>query len=321
MLQGVALVLGAALGFVSSRILRRPSHTASAASVVRNVGGALGGRRGLSLPELQRATFSEMMRHVRVDRSGRTAVPVRYLVHLHPMDARVVEDSPRFFTDGLTEALRTAATTHGWTMDGPVSIKVEAEEDRRQGAPAVLAVPPGAATSLAPAPPPDPAVAATAPPDPVPTRPASKSPRPMVLHRLDTGERIALTTEPVTIGRSADRDIVVDDSGVSRHHAIIRPHGAGWIITDGRSSNGTRLNGSALAANRPATLRAGDSIQVGPVRFRFDVDDRGGGPTEAPDGDDATGVLDDATRQRISGELRWPQGGSPGPSPRGDEPG
>ena len=111
-------------------------------------------RRGLALPELQRATFSEMMRHVRVDRGGDTAVPGALPVRLHPADAAVVEESPRFFADGLAEALRTAATTHGWTIDGPISINVEADDTRHPGAPAVLAVPPGRPSTDEPTPPP-----------------------------------------------------------------------------------------------------------------------------------------------------------------------
>jgi pSer/pThr/pTyr-binding forkhead associated (FHA) protein len=132
----------------------------------------------------------------------------------------------------------------------------------------------------------------------------------MLLRRLDTGDRIALTSEAVTIGRSTDRDVVVDDNRVSRHHAIVAPHGSGWIVTDGRSSNGTRLNGTALEANRPSTLRAGDSIEIGPVTFRFEVDEQrapaSDSPADVAPPTEATSVLDDATRQRISGEYQFP---------------
>ena len=156
-----------------------------------------------------------------------------------------------------------------------------------------------------------------------PTRVVSGPPAQM-LHRLDTDERIALTTKSVTIGRSVDRDVVVDDNRVSRRHAVVAPHGSGWIVTDERSSNGTRLNGSALTANRPATLRAGDSIEVGPVTFRFDIDDRIPRRADRASGpagpDDATGVLDDATRQRISGEFHFPRDDVPGPGSGRDGP-
>ncbi len=313
LLQGLTLLVGATIGFIGCRLLRRPANTASAASVARNVRGALGARRNLSLPELQRATFSEMMRHVRVGAGGVTSVPIRYLVQVHRTDAQVVEESPRFFTDGLAEALREAATTHGWTIDGPVTINIEADDTRRPGAPGVLAVPPGQPSS-GPAPPPEPVL----PPRPVVSSPRPlgrpavapvRGPQPMMLRRLDNGERIALSSDPVTIGRSADRDIVVDDTRVSRQHAVVAPQGTGWIVTDQRSSNGTRLNGSVLAPERAATLQRGDSIQVGPVTLRFELDEErasgADGRIGGPVGGDATSVLDDATRQRISGEHQW----------------
>ncbi len=310
MLQALALVVGVTIGFVGCRMLRRPANSASAASVARNVGGALGARRNLSLPELQRATFSEMMRHVRVGPGGTTAVPVQYLVQLHRTDAQVVEESPRFFTDGLAEALREAATTHGWRMDGAVRINIEADETRRPGAPAVLAVPSGRPSSQAPAPPPEPTAPATVvQPSERPVARQNSSARPMLLRRTDTGQPFPLTTGAVTIGRSTDRDIVVDDNRVSRRHAVVAPHGSGWVVTDERSSNGTRLNGSALAANRAATLHGGDSIQVGPVTIRFEVDEERERAAPRPPGgaaaDEATSVLDDATRRRISGEHLW----------------
>ena len=147
-----------------------------------------------------------------------------------------------------------------------------------------------------------------------PTRVVS-GPPPQMLHRLDTDERIALTTKSITIGRSADRDVVVDDNRVSRRHAVVAPHGSGWIVTDERSSNGTRLNGSALTANQPATLRAGDSIEIGPVTFRFDIDDR-----IPRRGDRASGPRvrmrppvssTMRPRQRISGEFHFPGTTSP----------
>lgn len=323
MFQVLALVVGMTIGFVGSRMLRRPANSASAASVARKVGGALGARRNLSLPELQRATFSEMMRHVRVGLGGTTMVPVQYLVQLHRTDAQVVEESPRFFTEGLTEALREAATAHGWTIDGAVRINIEADDSRRPGAPAVLAVPPGRPSSQPPSPPPEPAVPAR----PSPARPAVRQvrgPRPMVLRRLDNDQRFPLTAGPVTIGRSADRDVVVDDNRVSRHHAFVAPHGSGWIVTDERSSNGTRLNGSPLAANRAATLHADDAIQVGPLTLRFEVDedrDRpAGGPVGGPPQVDATSVLDDATRQRISREHLWSTDVDRRPDSSGDGP-
>ncbi|MCU1497726.1 MAG: hypothetical protein JWM47_1679, partial [Acidimicrobiales bacterium] len=105
----VVVVVCAVVGFVGSRLARRPQQAAQAASVVRSVGGSLGTRKGLSAPELQRACFSEMVRHVRVSRQGRTSAPSSYVLHLHPGDLAVVDESRRWFSQGLADALRQAA--------------------------------------------------------------------------------------------------------------------------------------------------------------------------------------------------------------------
>ena len=58
------------------------------------------------------------------------------------------------------------------------------------------------------------------------------------------------------IGRSRDCDIVLDDAGVSRKHAEIRPSGDGWTVADLGSTNGVLVNGlrsAPRASSRPAT--------------------------------------------------------------------
>ncbi len=54
-----------------------------------------------------------------------------------------------------------------------------------------------------------------------------------------------------SIGRSRDCEIVLDDAGISRHHAEIRPAAEGWTIEDLGSTNGVLVNGHPIA-RRPA---------------------------------------------------------------------
>jgi pSer/pThr/pTyr-binding forkhead associated (FHA) protein len=81
------------------------------------------------------------------------------------------------------------------------------------------------------------------------------------------GQRFSFETPDVTIGRGAENDVVLNDSGVSRNHARILQQGTQWVLLDNGSSNGTELNGVVL--DQPAALRAGDKIGVGPVIFEF----------------------------------------------------
>lgn len=58
-----------------------------------------------------------------------------------------------------------------------------------------------------------------------------------------------------TIGRSAEADVKIDLSAVSRAHATIRRTSAGgWTLTDLSSANGTFLDGRALAPHESAPL-------------------------------------------------------------------
>jgi hypothetical protein len=70
-----------------------------------------------------------------------------------------------------------------------------------------------------------------------------------------SGERIALGTGRVVIGRHPACDIVIDASAVSRQHAAITTLGAESVIDDLRSRNGTTVNGRAVTG--PQRLEEG----------------------------------------------------------------
>ncbi|MBX3284859.1 MAG: DUF3662 domain-containing protein [Actinobacteria bacterium] len=292
MTELVVLLVGAVVGFAGSRRLRRPDRAAQAASVARAVGGTLGTRRGLSAPELQRACFSEMVRHVRVTRQGRTHAPSGYLLSLHPDDLAVVDEARRWFTEGLADALQQAARDNGWVLDGPVEIDFQADPARHRGVPGALV------TSADPDPTPPP------PPAPPPAAPAPRTSAPgrtFVLVRADTGERIPLR-DPLTIGRSRDRDVTVDDGRVSRAHARVERLRGGWAVVDEGSANGTTVDGEAVVPHRPHALRPGSVIGVGPVELRV---------AAVAAGQPGTRALDDQERTRISGEVLPPDRGEP----------
>lgn len=84
------------------------------------------------------------------------------------------------------------------------------------------------------------------------------------------GRRMLVPPRGATIGRSRDCDIVLDDAGVSRRHAELRPEAAkSWEIEDLGSTNGVRVNGLAIAgAHR---LHAGDRIGMGSTEMTFEV--------------------------------------------------
>jgi hypothetical protein len=87
---------------------------------------------------------------------------------------------------------------------------------------------------------------------------------------LLVGSRRVLVPPPgAVVGRSRECDIVLDDAGVSRRHAEIRPSGDGWTLADLGSTNGVRLNGRRLRGVQPLAL--GDSIELGSTEIVFEI--------------------------------------------------
>jgi diguanylate cyclase (GGDEF)-like protein len=93
-----------------------------------------------------------------------------------------------------------------------------------------------------------------------------------VLTGLHAGQLMAIDGAPVTIGRAADADLVVDDAGVSRHHVRITHMAAGgFCAEDLASTNGTFIGAARVGV---AVLRRDDLLQLGPnLRVRFAIID------------------------------------------------
>jgi hypothetical protein len=72
-----------------------------------------------------------------------------------------------------------------------------------------------------------------------------------------------------TIGRSRDCDVVLDDAGISRRHAEIRPQSHGWAIIDLGSTNGVLVNGQQVRGSR--ALQPGDRVELGSTQMFFEL--------------------------------------------------
>ncbi len=71
----------------------------------------------------------------------------------------------------------------------------------------------------------------------------------------------------MTIGRSRECDIFLEDLTVSRLHATIKESAHGeYEIVDNRSATGTFVNGHPVKCHR---LQEGDIIQIGNTKFNF----------------------------------------------------
>jgi hypothetical protein len=87
------------------------------------------------------------------------------------------------------------------------------------------------------------------------------------------GSRIALRPGVVSVGRSAESTIPLNDTNVSRRHAELRLRGEGadavWVLVDLGSTNGTLING--VKVNGEQVLRKNDAIVFGATKARYEV--------------------------------------------------
>lgn len=98
---------------------------------------------------------------------------------------------------------------------------------------------------------------------------AQRAPRALLVLGGPPTRRLLLPPTGGTVGRSRDCDVVLDDTGISRRHAQIRPGGAGWEIEDLGSTNGVHVNGVEVTGRR--ALHAGDLIEFGSTEARFEL--------------------------------------------------
>ena len=81
----------------------------------------------------------------------------------------------------------------------------------------------------------------------------------------------------LTIGRSPNNDVVIENLGVSKHHAKIDGLDGRFLLTDLQSKNGTFVNNELVTSR---WLQHGDAITVGKHVLHFDVQE--GEPPIAP---------------------------------------
>ena len=174
---------------------------------------------------------------------GRVLVPNEYVVELGSSDAERLTE----YDDPLRKELADMVTEHaqeqGWSFVGPVKVAFETVDDLATGVfrvrSTVLAAPGGPATQA----------------------PGDKSGRRLELVTgSETGRIIRLTPPSLVIGRGADADLRLTDTGVSRRHAEIKVDPNGVTLVDLQSTNGTSVNGRMVDR---AELNDGDRISVG----------------------------------------------------------
>ncbi len=82
------------------------------------------------------------------------------------------------------------------------------------------------------------------------------------IHSIDGTSEIPLTSNRLTLGRTDEADVVINDTGLSRVHASINRDGDSvWVIDEG-STNGTFVKGAPVPSTG-SVLKDGDEIDLG----------------------------------------------------------
>lgn len=100
-------------------------------------------------------------------------------------------------------------------------------------------------------------------------------------------ERIVTEKRRISIGRTQDNDIVLENRGVSRKHAMIEFNNNAAVIIDNESLNGTFVNNRKISEE---VLRDDDVITIGKYSLIYHTNITGA-PGEAKESLDGTMVL------------------------------
>lgn len=88
------------------------------------------------------------------------------------------------------------------------------------------------------------------------------------IHGPAAGKRVPLEGDELTVGRTAQNDLVLEDPLVSRTHCIFMKKGGVFLLEDLGSHNGSYVNEERLHSVRQ--LRHGDRVTIGASRILYE---------------------------------------------------
>ncbi|MBB5633160.1 hypothetical protein BKA04_001383 [Cryobacterium mesophilum] len=194
-------------------------------------------KSGLQPVEITAALRRELDTKAVVVARDRILVPNRFTVHLAPGDhARMTGIGPTLI-DELTQLIQTHATAQRYQFAGGISIRLVEDGTLAEGVVRIESSNVKGEVSWTPI--------------------------------LDIGgKRYPITKSHTVIGRGAEADITVDDSGISRRHVEILWDGKRGQVNDLGSTNGSLLNGAPVTK---AALPTDSVISIGRTRIVFRV--------------------------------------------------
>jgi hypothetical protein len=222
--------------------------------------------------QLQRR-IERAMEQGRVVEAGRSRVPDRFTVRLNRADLARLEAAAEL-PIALASGALDWARRHGHSLAARPRVAIVADVALRPGDIDVEARYSDTTTG------PDVGLPVDLGQTRVFAAPVVRSPRAtLAVRESDGGTRtIVADGGPLSIGRTADNTLVLDDSRVSRRHARLQARDGVLVLVDLDSTNGTRVNGSRI---REVAVGAGDVIEIGDATIAVVAIEDGLGPDAA----------------------------------------
>lgn len=200
----------------------------------------------------------------------RTLVPNHYVVQLSPTDHAQFERFQKSLERDLAETVAAAARDRGFSLLSLPRVEIERSEHLAPGEVRVkCALVDDAGAPVGPE-----AFGAAAGRTQVLDRDRLRAARPKApqawLEMAGESRRIDLDVPTITLGRSPENDVVVDDRRVSRRHAEVRVRLGKHTLYDLGSTNGTFVNGRRISE---VVLSNGDRITLGAAVLIYRTED------------------------------------------------
>jgi hypothetical protein len=222
-----------------------------------------------------------------INAQGEIVVPNEYLVTLHPDDLGALESYQDTLRDELRQYVVNLARRAGATMVGRPRVFVQANpavSPRRVRVEGRLVSARLGSIDLT-----------RTQEMQMPGPPAVQEAAPAFV-LFDGYRHMPVAEAMITIGRSLDNDIILDDRRVSRQHAQLRRQYGQYVLYDLDSTGGVTVNGRPV---RECVLQAGDVIAFAGVQVRFE---RADVVDDALSSSNVTRVLPPSSRLRRQGQ-------------------
>ena len=134
----------------------------------------------------------------------------------------------------------------------------------------------------------------------------------------NSGMMIPLKGNPLTMGRRADNDFMVDETTVSRRHALIMETPGGFVVRDLNSTNGTFVNQVKIGQGEHV-LKHGDNIKLAGSMVTLNFREEGAATQQMQTDSPATGAINLAAQPAAQPAAQLQEAPAPQPQLAGKE--